>query len=416
MTSTRSADQSRVVTTLVSTQILGGVGLSAGVAVGSLLAEDVSGSTTYAGLGGTAQVVGAAIITIPMARIMARSGRRPGLILGYALASIGGVGMIASAVMRNFPLLLVACFLFGGATSSNGQSRYAATDLAEPRHRGRDLSLVVWATTIGSVFGPNLVGPSEPLSELLGIPRLAGPYVFSLVGLLLAIVVTYVRLRPDPLLLARRLAASANDPARAPHGSVLRGLRVIGRHPLALLGLTTVAIGHAVMVSVMVMTPIHMRHGHAELTVIGFVLSVHIVGMFAFSPLTGMATDRWGGRIVALVGAVILVGATLLASITREGNSTTLLVALFLLGLGWSCTLVSGSTLLTNAVEAPERPGVQGASDVMMGLAGGGGGGAAGFVMEQFGYRSLALGSLALALLIGVAALVAPRERVVEPV
>lgn len=388
-------------------QILGGVSLASGVAVGALLAEQVSGSPTYAGLGSTFQVIGSALIAVPLARLSAARGRRPGLVLGYALSFVGALGLIVSGIVGSFALLLIASLLFGGSTASNNQARYAAADLAEPAHRGRDLSLVVWATTIGSVLGPNLVGPSEPVSRLLGIPRLTGPFVFSLVGLVLAIVVLVLRLRPDPLLEARRRVADADPGASAKaHGSIMRGLRVIVARPQALLGLITLALGHVTMVSVMVMTPLHMRHGHADLTVIGFVISMHILGMFAFSPLTGMAVDRLGGRVVAMVGSGILVVATVLASTAPMGHSNRLLIALFLLGLGWSCTLVSGSTLLTAALPTVERPGAQGASDLVMGLSAGLGGALAGVVVDRASFHALALGCLVIALAIGAAALV----------
>lgn len=407
MTTHQDLVQRRTVATLSMSQILGGVSLASGVAVGALLAEEVSGSPTYAGLGSTFQVLGSALIAVPMARLSAARGRRPGLALGYTLSFVGAVGLIASGIVGSFALLLVASLLFGGSTASNSQARYAAADLADPAHRGRDLSLVVWATTIGSVLGPNLVGPSEPVSRLLGIPRLTGPFVFSLFGLTLAIAVLVWRLRPDPLLEARRRVTAADPSASGrTHGSIGRGLRVIVARPQALLGLITLALGHMTMVSVMVMTPLHMRHGQADLTIIGFVISMHILGMFAFSPLTGMAVDRYGGRVVAMVGSGILVGATLLASTAPQGHSTRLLIALFLLGLGWSCTLVSGSTLLTGALPSAERPGAQGASDLVMGLAAGLGGALAGVVVDYGSFHALSLGSLVIALGITVAAVV----------
>ncbi|MFC7486292.1 MFS transporter [Knoellia sp. CPCC 206453] len=406
-TTHRDSVQRRTVATLSMSQILGGVSLASGVAVGALLAEQVSGSPTYAGLGSTFQVIGSALIAVPLARLSAARGRRPGLVLGYALSFVGALGLIAAGIIGNFALLLVASLLFGGSTASNNQARYAAADLADPSHRGRDLSLVVWATTIGSVLRPNLVGPSEPVSDLLGIPRLTGPFVFSLIGLLLAIAVLIWRLRPDPLIEARhRLTASDPSASGQTHGSIGRGLRVIVARPKALLGLITLALGHVTMVSVMVMTPLHMRHGHADLTIIGFVISMHILGMFAFSPLTGMAVDRLGGRVVAMVGSGILVVATLLASTAPMGHSTRLLIALFLLGLGWSCTLVSGSTLLTGAVPTAERPGAQGASDLVMGLSAGLGGALAGVVVDRASFHALSLACLVIALAIGAAALV----------
>ncbi len=409
----RDAAQRRVVSTLVTSQMLGGVGLSAGVAVGALLAEQVSGSAEWAGLGGTFQVLGAALIAVPMARLMAARGRRPGLVLGYSLAAVGAVGLVTAGVIRNFPLLLASSLLFGGATASNSQSRYAAADLAVPARRARDLSIVVWATTVGSVLGPNLTGPSAPLAQALGLPRLTGPFVFSLVGLGLAITVIAVLLRPDPLLESRRRALDEGDePGEPTHGSVTRGMRQAFSRPVARLGILTLALGHGVMVSLMVMTPLHMSHGHAELTVIGFVISIHILGMYALSPVTGWAVDRFGGRAVAVAGSVILVAASLLAAASPMGESTTLVLGLFLLGLGWSCTLVSGSTLLTSALPAAERPGAQGAADLLMGLAAGGGGAVAGVVVERLSYHVLAQGTLGAAVLIGVLALASRASRV----
>ena len=396
--------QQRVVRTLAGTQVLGGVGLSAGVAVGALLAEDVSGSAQFAGLGGTFQVLGAALIAIPMSRVMAAHGRRPGLVFGYLLAATGAIGLITAGVIRNFPLLLVASVLFGGATASNSQARYAGADLAHPQHRARDLSIVVWATTIGSVVGPNLVGPSAPFARALGLPLLTGPFLFSLLGLLLAIAVLLWRLRPDPLIEARQRRVADGDDSGATHGSVTRGLRVAAGIPNARLGILTLALGHVVMVSVMVMTPLHMNHGGADLEVIGFVISIHILGMFAFSPLTGLAVDRFGGRAVAVLGSATLSAAALRAAASPGGESWTRLRGLFLRGLGWSCTLVAGSTLLTAAVPAHERPGAQGASDLLMGLMAAGGGALAGVIVHQVSFEALALGALGVAISIGLAA------------
>lgn len=400
------AVQRRTVTTLVGTQVLVGVGVSAGAGVGVLLAEDVSGSADLAGLGGTFQVLGGALIAIPMAHVMAARGRRWGLLVGYAIGIAGALLMIIAGAVRNFPMLLVGAALFGGSNAANSQARYAAADLADDRHRGRDLSTVVWATTVGAVFGPNLAGPGEPVAELLGIPALTGPYVFSLLCLVLGAALLFVRLRPDPLLLAReRAAAVATEPLERQHGSVVRGWRTLLAHPGALLGLVTMALGHTVMVSVMVMTPLHMHHGGASLRVIGLVISIHVFGMFAFSPLTGLAVDRWGGRSCGLAGSVILVVAGVLAAQAPIGWSAGLTTGLFLLGLGWSFTLVSGSTLVVKSVPLAERAGAQGAADLVMGLAAGAGGALAGVVVGQLGYSVLGACSAVLAAIVALASL-----------
>ena len=439
----RTTVQRKVVRTLVGSQILSGVGMACGIAVGALLAEDLSGTEALAGVGTTAQVLGTALLTIPVARATAARGRRVGLRWGLAVAFVGAALVLVAAVLRSFPLFAVGMFLFGGGTTANNQARYAAADLAAPLRRGRDLSIVVWATTIGSVAGPNLVGPGKALAHSLGLPELAGTFLFSLVGFVLAWLVVDRLLRPDPLLTARALDAEARvesrradalrpiddvstqpvdvvgpapvgaapvGPAEAPNhdGSMRRGLTVVRGNPRVLQAMLVMALGHLVMVSVMVMTPIHMQHGHAELEVIGFVISVHILGMFALSPLVGAAVDRWGPASIAMTGGVILTLAALLASRSQAGWSGLLLVALFLLGVGWSCTLVSGSTLLTSVVTTDERPATQGLADVLMGLAGAAGGVAAGVVVGSLGYSALASGSA----VIGVVILVVGAARV----
>ncbi|EWT06428.1 MFS transporter permease [Intrasporangium chromatireducens Q5-1] len=410
----QAALQRTTIRALTASQVLGGVGMASGIAVGALLAEQLSGSETLAGLGTTTQVLGGALIAIPVARLMAAKGRRPGLALGYVLALLGAATVVTSAVVGSFPLMLVGMFLFGGGTTANGQARYAAADLALPEHRGRDLSIVVWSTTIGSVLGPNLVGPGKTFAEAVGIPELAGSFLFSLAGFVLALVVVARLLRPDPLLTARALERAAraevgerhtDDSGSSHDGSMRRALTTLRTNALAREAVLVIALGHVVMVSVMVMTPLHMSHGHADLEIIGFVISVHILGMYAFSPLVGMAVDRWGSRHTAMAGGAILAVAAFLASRSEVGWSGLLLVALFLLGVGWSCTLVSGSTLLTNSLTTGERPAVQGLSDVLMGLGGAGGGALAGVVVGGLGYAWLAGGAAVVGVVIMTIAL-----------
>ena len=329
--------------------------------------------------------------------------------LGLSVAFVGAAVVITAAVAGSFPLFLVGMFLFGGGTTANNQARYAAADLAEPAHRGRDLSIVVWATTIGSVAGPNLIGPGVSAARLIGIPDLAGCFLFSLAGFLLAWLVVTACCVPT-LLTARALEATQHEELAQRHtaglaegtttgpapeapnhdGSMRRGISVIRANTRALRAVLVMGLGHLVMVSVMVMTPIHMKHGHAELEVIGFVISIHILGMYVLSPVVGAAVDRWGGRVIAMIGGVILAIASVLAALSEAGWSALLLVALFLLGVGWSCTLVSGSTMLTAAVATDERPATQGLADVFMGLAGAGGGAVAGVVVGSLGYAWLA--------------------------
>ncbi|MDO5710313.1 MAG: MFS transporter [Micrococcales bacterium] len=410
----RRSAQRRTVSTLVVSQVLGGVGTSGGIAVGSLLAESILGSSGLAGLANTFQILGSALLVIPMVRLMARRGRRAGLTAGYAVAVLGASLAVLSAVVRSFELLLLATFLFGAATATGNQARYAAADLAEPAHRGRDLSTVVWATTVGAVLGPNLLTPSAPLARAVGIEPVAGVWFVSVLVFALAGIWLTVRLRPDPLLLSRateqaasRLpsddgvhpgVAASTRPADPPTAA----WRILRQNRAAALGVATVALGHTVMVSVMVMTPLHIRHGGATLDLVGIVISVHVLGMYAFSPLMGRLVDARGSRVVALIGSAILLVGCALAGISPMGWSWALTSGLFLLGLGWSATLVSGSTLLTASVPVADRPRVQGFADLVMGLCGALGGGVSGVIVEQAGYSRLSVLGGAVALTLAV--------------
>lgn len=384
--------QRRTVVTLMGSQTFGGVGMAAGIAVSAIAAAELSGSDALSGLATTAQVLGGALFTVPVAALMARRGRRPGLVTAYLIGALGAVLAIGALVSGWFWMLLVGTTLFGAATTGNSQARYAATDLAPPSRRGRHLAWVVWATTLGSVLGPNLVGPGRHLADLLGLPDLAGVWLLSTAGFLLAALVLAVALRPDPLLLSRRLAGEERHSAR-PSTGVAEGLRVLAARPLARWGALSVAGGHVVMVAVMVMTPLHMTHGGAAIEAVGLVISLHILGMYALSPLTGWATDRLGSRAVVAGGAVLLLAATVLAALSPAGESTVLTLGLVLLGLGWSCTMVAGSQAVVSAVPVGARAGAQGAADLVMGLSAAAGGALAGLVMDAFGFAALAVGA-----------------------
>ncbi|MFE9693153.1 MFS transporter [Micromonospora sp. NPDC005806] len=390
--------QRRTLRLLFVTQIIGGIGVTIGVAVGALLAERIAGTAAVAGLAQSAAVVGAALLAVPVTRIMAGRGRRPGLAVAYLAGAAGGVLVVLAAVTRWVPLLFLGMLLFGGGTAANLQARYTAVDLAEPARRGRQLSLIVWATTIGAVAAPNFAALADHTTNGWGLPPLAGPFAFSAAAFVLAAVVLLSLLRPDPLLTARRLAA-ADAPVAAPvkvaarRAGMLAAWRVVRERPAARLGIAAVAVGHVVMVAVMSMTPVRLGEFHQDadvLRVVGIVLSLHIAGMYALSPVVGWLTDRLGRRAVILGGVAVLLAACAVAG-TAGHHTPGLSAGLTLLGLGWSGTMVAGSTLLSESVPAAVRPAVQGFSDLTMGLAGAGAAALSGFVMRVAGYPTLTL-------------------------
>ncbi|MDF1703689.1 MAG: MFS transporter [Aeromicrobium sp.] len=368
--------QGRLVGSLAAIQVVGGVGNGAGLAIGALLVKDVSGSSGWAGTATAMLTIGAALATVPLARWAMRSGRRPALTTGWLIGAAGALVSIVGADRGSLPIVLLGLVLFGASTASNLQSRFAATDQAEPRRVARSLSVVVWATTIGAVAGPNLTRPGARLAEVLGVPELAGPLVFSVVAFTVAGLLTFLLVRPDPL------ARAVDAPRRArvspwPH---LRGR--------ALTAVVTIAASHAVMVSVMSLTPVHLEDHGADLEVIGLTISLHIAGMFALSPVFGWLSDRIGPAVVVLAGQAVLVLSTLVSG-TAGHSEAQIMIGLVLLGLGWSMSVIAAAAMLTTAVSGEVRPAVQGIADLAMNVAGATGGLLAGLVMAWRDFGTL---------------------------
>ncbi|MFF9847295.1 MFS transporter [Streptomyces litmocidini] len=391
----------RVQATLIATQILGGLGIAIGFALAAVLARDVSGTEALSGLASTASVAGSALVAMPLATLMASRGRRTGLVLAYLLAALGAGVVVLGAVLGNFPLLLVGLVGFGAGSSANLAARFAAADLAEPDRRARAISTVVWATTIGAVLGPNVAAPAGKSVADLGVPAAAGPFVWAAGVFVIAAAVVAVLLRPDPLLTARALSAAGTGEAE--EGRSLRaGMDAVRKSPRARIALVTIAGSHTAMVSIMSMTPVALTHHGADIQLIGLVISGHITGMYAFSPLMGWLSDRLG-RLSVIGLAVGLIGTAALVAGTAGPSHGRIALGLFVLGLGWSAGLVSGSALLTDSVPQAARAAVQGLSDFVMNTAAGVGGLAAGLIVSQAGYGPL--NAIAACLLLPMAAL-----------
>lgn len=421
--------QRRVVLSLSLAQLFSGLGNGSGLALGSLMAVDLTGSNAYAGATTMAISVAGALTALPLAGLAIRRGRRVALSAGMLIAAVGALGMLLTPILESFPLLLVAAALLGVGNAANLQARFAATDLAEPATRGRDLGLVVWAITIGAVTGPNLIGPGAAMGRSLGLPDESGPFIFSMAGMLIAVLILNTGLRPDPLRMSREPGAPA--PVRPSLGG---GLSVLRHHPAARLGVTTIVISHLVMVAVMSMTPVHfkdldaiaagasggaMAGHHASLDVlvlIGFTISLHIAGMYALSPFIGILADRWGRRQTMLAAQAVL-AASLVCCAVGAASQLAVTVGLVLLGVGWSLATVAGSAFVSESVEAGHRVPVQGLSDALMGAAGALGAAGSGLVLAVWGFAGLNVACLVLVLLVavgGVAELRRHRRAILE--
>ncbi len=377
--------QRKVVRTLSVAQILNGVGTSGTVAAGSLLVTSISKSESLAGLAQTTSVLGAAAMALPLAKLTQLGGRRLSLMSGYLIGVVGAVLAILGGTHKILFLMLTGAFMVGAASASGYQARFAAIDLATPENRSRNLSFVVWGSTVGAVTGPNLMEPAGNFAHFLHLPRLVGPYFIAAISLGFASIVVFFFLKPDPYLTANM---AKDGVTQKKHETTRAALKHIREIPHALFAITAVGVGHLAMVSIMVMTPVHMSHVDVTLSVIGLVISVHVLGMYAFSPLVGALSDKLGRVRVIQIGVIILLAAAIIAGLSPAMNPFTLGIGLFLLGLGWSCTLIAGSTHLSESVSVEMKPSSQGASDLVMNLMGAIGGASSGVIISilSFGW------------------------------
>jgi MFS family permease len=400
-------EQRRTLAILLLAQILSGLGLAAGITVSALLAEEMLGSSRFSGLPTVFFTIGSAVAAVGVGRISQRLGRRVGLSAGYLAGALGSAGVVVAASVGSIVLLFVSMVVYGAGVSTNLQARYAGADLAAPSRRGRAVSIVLVATAVGAIIGPNLVSVTGALAIEMGIRPLAGPFLLAAAAYASAGLVLWLLLRPDPLLLARSIAAGPQQgPAEAaqppgPTAAVRRSSHSGRTWSWAVAsGAGIMILTQLIMVAIMTMTPIHIEHHGHSIHVTGLVIGAHVAGMFLPSPFSGWLVDRLGYLSIAVASGVTLLAAGLLAAWAPVDSVTMLVVALVLLGLGWNLGLVSGTTLVTNAVPLATRARTQGTVDLGIALAGAGAGLSSGLIITATSYATLTLLSGVLALLI----------------
>lgn len=383
--------QRRTMSLLLTSQTLGSIAVTVTFAVSGILAAEMSGSTSAAGMIQASLTVGAGAASYLMATWMNRRGRRAGLAIGYLIGAFGAATCVVAADINTFPLLVVGAVALGAASASTNAARYAATDLAPAAHRASALARVVWVATAGAVLGPLLLGPAEDVATDVGLPPLAGPFLFNMACAAIAGLVIFAFLRPDPLLLARKTRVVEHE-TKSPTTNLASSLATVAPTIAALV------MAHATMVAVMVMTPIEMHHGGAAHSAIGAVISAHFLGMYAFSPLAGLLADRAGTRPALVIGSAILMLSLVVQMGAIGATAFTHGLGLFLLGLGWSVCTVAASSHIAEQSAGDTR--VQGAADTAMTVMSAGAAAAAGPLMALWGFNGLI--TLAAVLSIGV--------------
>ncbi|WP_458354209.1 MFS transporter [Peribacillus frigoritolerans] len=381
-------------------QIFGGAGLAAGVTVGALLAQQMLGTDAFAGVPSGLFTLGSAGAALIVGRLSQRYGRRTGLTAGFMIGGLGAIGVITAAIINSVFLLFASLLIYGAGTATNLQARYAGTDLANNKQRATAISITMVFTTFGAVAGPNLVNVMGDFALSIGVPSLAGPFILSAAAFILAGLVLFIMLRPDPLVIARTIEASKQESNRIGYSA---DTEQIGNKRGIMVGATIMVLTQIVMVAIMTMTPVHMRHHGHDLGEIGLVIGFHIAAMYLPSLVTGVLVDKFGRTAMAIASGATLLMAGVISAIAPGDSMILLVIALSLLGLGWNFGLISGTALIVDSTDTSNRAKTQGTVDVLIALSGASGGALSGMIVAGSSYTTLSfIGGLLSLLLIPV--------------
>ncbi|MFI2367786.1 MFS transporter [Streptomyces sp. NPDC018833] len=370
---------------LLAAQGVGALGLAAGGTAGSLIAEDILGSTAYAALPLGLLVLGAAVSAPLLTALMRRRGRTAGLAVGYALATAGAALVVLAAALTDPATLLVGSVLLGIGNNAVMLGRYVAADLAPAGHSARAMSAALTAVTAGAVGGPALLGPAGSVARSLELPAAAGLYLLAAVAFPAAAALTLrlqLRLRHTVGVRGTAVLAASDDPQpggagtrdrpkadNSAAGHRLTGHRLTGRRLTggAALALIVLGVSNLTMVTAMGVAPARLHAHHWSLDTVGLLVAGHVVLMFGPSALSGWFCDRAGPRRTALLGGLVQLLALPLIAPAGTGGSLAAVPGLLLLGLGWNLQLVSGSALVIRTAAPAHRHRAEGLGESAMG-------------------------------------------------
>lgn len=378
-------------------QIFGGAGLAAGVTVGALIAQQMLGTDAFAGLPSALFTLGSAGSALIVGRLSQRYGRRTGLSAGFMIGGLGAIGVIMAAIINSIFLLFISLLIYGAGTATNLQARYAGTDLANHKQRATAVSITMVFTTFGAVAGPSLVNVMGDFALSIGVPSLAGPFILAAAAYMLAGVVLFIMLRPDPLVIAKTIEAANEEPGDKGH---LAATEHTENKKGIIVGATVMVLTQIVMVAIMTMTPVHMRHHGHDLGAVGLVIGFHIGAMYLPSLVTGVLVDRLGRTAMAISSGTTLLLAGVIAAFAPGDSMVLLVIALSLLGLGWNFGLISGTALIVDSTDTATRAKTQGTVDVLIALSGAAGGALSGMIVAGSSYLALSFTGGMLSLLL----------------
>ena len=389
--------RSRALGTYFTAAALTSIAYIAIFTVASIAAPEMTGSAGSSGWPSAIAVAGTALGASLLSSVMALRGRRAGIVLGLSVAVVGGALLFVAVTAASLLLLLFASALVGFGNAAMNLSRYAAADLFPVDRRAGALGFVVWGSTIGAVLGPNLVAPAGAIAPDLGLLPLAGGFAMAFGFLVAALAIAALGPRAP-------IQPHLDEPTRAAGERASSQRRLLGelvRKAQGRTALIALVTSQLVMTLVMTMTPYHLHaEGHGMGTV-GLVISAHTLGMFAFSPLSGRLTDRFGANAMILSGFSVLAAAGVLAALIPD-SGVGLAIPMFLLGVGWNLGFVAGSSLLASEAPLGDRARLQGASDAVVWATAAVASFSSGYVVATASFAFLAVIGAVVAVVLGV--------------
>lgn len=325
--------ESKKISGLLLSVAFSSIGFIAAITVTVLAAREVSSNPLFLGFPNAVGVGGAFIGTQMFYKISKKYSRLAALSITFFIGAIGSVVLFYSLIIDSFTLLMIGALILGFGQSATLQSRYAASFVASKNFKATALSLAVWFSVFGSVFGPRLVSLySEYFNELFNSELIVG-YIVAMVGMLFASASVITFTSSNSLL--RKPAETEEDNIQKLSNTKKDG------NILTLL----LVLNHFTMVVIMSATPLHVQDIGETVQLVGVIISYHTLGMFLLSPILGNYVDRYGYRRFTYIGTGILFISCLITFI--NSGPTALKIGLYLLGLGWNFNYVAISSAIS---------------------------------------------------------------------
>jgi MFS family permease len=376
----------KITLVLFAVQSLASAGFIAAATINPILGARLASHRYLATLPSAAYLLSSAFAAPMWGVLMDRIGRRNAITSGLLVGIAGNIVVLAAIQAASFPMVIVGLMMMGVTNAAVQLGRYAAAEVNAPQHRGRAISAVVLGGVIGTFLARILAVPVGRFAVGMGMDELAGAYITTLGLFIIASLLVYIGLRPEPRDVGREVAK--HYPEEIPQGEA-RPISTILRQPAAVTAVASMVLGQMVMVGIMVITSLHMEdHMHTRADIYS-VISGHTFGMYAPSLVSGWLLDKWGRSLMILIGSSTLLLACISAPLSPD--VLPLGIALFLLGVGWNFCFVGGSTLLSDQLSPVERSRTQGTSDMLVGLASAFISLSSGFIFAATGYTMMAV-------------------------